>query len=52
MDTHPHLVIDAIEQTRHNREEGWLESFNVVHKERDVSLVEPYSGPVAEHGDL
>lgn len=46
------LVVDAIEQTRHNRKEGGFESFNVIHEQRNVALVETYSGPVAEHRDL
>lgn len=46
------LVIDTVEYTRHNREEGGFEGFNVVHKKRNVPLEESDLGSKVIHSEL
>lgn len=48
----PDLVINAVEQSRHNRKERGFERFDVVHEQRNVPLVKAHFGSVAKHGDL
>lgn len=47
-----HLIVHAIEQTRHNRENGGSQGLHVIGKETDVPLVEPDPSSMAVHHRL
>ena len=47
-----HLVVHAVEQTRHHWEDSWLQNLHVLRQETNVTLEKPDPSSMTEHYGL